>query len=673
MIGLNVRFRGLHLLQFRGLQFRLTHKIAAIGLAGIAGAGLLGAIYLLGSSSQERLDAGAKQAQSVYIKVSKVSALLLESRRAEKDFLLTSDAQHSARLSQLWGEIESGIEALRKEAVATGQSAIAGDAEAIGKAFATYADRLSGVIETKKRLGLNENSGLEGALRKSVHVIETRLKDFDEPRLTILMLMMRRHEKDFMLRRQPKYGEDLKKRIGEFAHALTEMPLMSADDRADMRSKLSDYERDFGAWMDEANALLREQRESAAAYGEIELIIEGTIKRAETTFADLSAANEQSREATSLRMHVSIVLVILVMSLIAFFIGRAVSRPIKAMTRAMGELANGNFDVILPGLGRKDEIGAMAQAVDQFKVKAEEKAQREAEEKRTEEERTAVAHRAAMIALADQFEGAVGAIVERVSSASAELEACSAALSETAQTTQQLSLSVTATSEQASGNVQSVAGATEEMAASVGEIARQVHESSRIATEAVAQARKTDGRIAELTQAATRIGDVVALITAIAEQTNLLALNATIEAARAGEAGRGFAVVASEVKQLASQTAKATEEIGAQVASMQSATNESVQSIKEIGGTIGRISEIANMIAAAVEEQGAVTKDIARNVEQASAGTSQVVSHIAEVNRGASETGSASAQVLTSAQSLAGESSKLKLEVGRFLETVRAA
>ena len=222
-----------------------------------------------------------------------------------------------------------------------------------------------------------------------------------------------------------------------------------------------------------------------------------------------------------------------------------------------------------------------------------------------------------MIALADQFEGAVGSIVERVSQASAELEACSAALSETAQTTQQLTMTVTAASEQASGNVEAVAGATEEMSSSVNEISRQVHESSRIANEAVRAGGKTDSRIAELTQAATRIGDVVALITAIAEQTNLLALNATIEAARAGEAGRGFAVVASEVKQLASQTAKATEEIGTQVAGMQAATNESVAAIKEIGGTIGRISEIATMIAAAVEEQDSVTKDIARNVEQA--------------------------------------------------------
>jgi methyl-accepting chemotaxis protein len=211
------------------------------------------------------------------------------------------------------------------------------------------------------------------------------------------------------------------------------------------------------------------------------------------------------------------------------------------------------------------------------------------------------------------------------------------------------------------------------MAASVAEIARQVHESSQIANEAVHQAEKTDARINELSQAAGRIGDVVQLITDIAAQTNLLALNATIEAARAGEAGRGFAVVASEVKALAAQTAKATEEIGTQIASMQAATQDSVTAIKDISGTINRISEIASTIAAAVEEQGAATQEISRNVQQAAAGTTEVASNITDVNQGAAETGSASTQVLSSAQSLSNESNHLKLEVEKFLITVRAA
>ncbi|PWB60000.1 MAG: hypothetical protein C3F17_15555 [Bradyrhizobiaceae bacterium] len=217
------------------------------------------------------------------------------------------------------------------------------------------------------------------------------------------------------------------------------------------------------------------------------------------------------------------------------------------------------------------------------------------------------------------------------------------------------------------------AGATEELTSSVEEIARQVHESSRIAVEAVRQAERTDERIALLSRAAGRIGDVVKLITAVAEQTNLLALNATIEAARAGEAGRGFAVVAQEVKALAAQTAKATEEIGTHIAEMQSATAESVSAIKEIKATIGRISDISSTIAAAVEEQGATTQEIARNLQQAAQGATQVASNIGEVNRGASETGSASSRVLASARSLSSESHHLQGEVDKFLATVRAA
>jgi methyl-accepting chemotaxis protein len=289
------------------------------------------------------------------------------------------------------------------------------------------------------------------------------------------------------------------------------------------------------------------------------------------------------------------------------------------------------------------------------------------------EKHNAAQRKADMHKLADEFQAAVGNIVDTVSSASTQLEAAANTLTKTAEVTPDLTGAVAAASEQASANVQSVASSTEEMTASVDEISRQVQESSRIAGDAVNQAQRTDARINELSQAAGRIGDVVKLITAIAEQTNLLALNATIEAARAGEAGRGFAVVASEVKQLASQTAKATEEISAQITGMQTATQDSVAAIKEIGGTIGRISDIASTIAAAVAEQGAATTEIARNVGHATKGTTQVAISITDVNRGAGETGTASAQVLASARSLSAESRHLRSEVAKFLSTVRAA
>jgi methyl-accepting chemotaxis protein len=221
--------------------------------------------------------------------------------------------------------------------------------------------------------------------------------------------------------------------------------------------------------------------------------------------------------------------------------------------------------------------------------------------------------------------------------------------------------------------MQSVASATEELSASVDEIGKRVRESNRIAEAAVKQAEQTDGRIGKLSRAAQQIGDVVKLITAIAEQTNLLALNATIEAARAGESGRGFAVVAAEVKSLASQTAKATDEISSHISGMQDATQESVAAIKEIGGTIGKISDIASSISAAVEQQGTATQEIARSVQNVAQGTNEAAANIMQVNRGATETGSASEEVLNSARTLSSESTRLRAELDRFMANIRAA
>jgi len=358
---------------------------------------------------------------------------------------------------------------------------------------------------------------------------------------------------------------------------------------------------------------------------------------------------------------------------LATLMGKGISRPMTAMCNAMRELANGNFDVVLPGLGRKDEIGEMAGAVEEFKMQAIAKAEREAAEHDAQNKASAEARRAELIRFADEFEAAVGTIVANVSASAVQLEAAAGTLTRTAESTQSLSSQAAGASEQASSNMQSVASATEELSASVDEIGRQVQESNRIAGAAVLQAQQTDGRIGKLSRAAQEIGDVVKLITAIAEQTNLLALNATIEAARAGDAGRGFAVVASEVKSLASQTAKATDEISTHIAGMQGATQESVAAIKEIGGTIAQISTIASTIASAVEEQGSATQEIARSVQTVALGTHEAAANILEVNRGAAETGSASGDVLNSARTLSTESKRLREELGRFMATIRAA
>jgi methyl-accepting chemotaxis protein len=357
----------------------------------------------------------------------------------------------------------------------------------------------------------------------------------------------------------------------------------------------------------------------------------------------------------------------------AFVLGTGISRPIAAMCKAMRELAGGNFDVVLPGLGRKDELGEMAGAVEEFKVQAIARAERDAATQEEQNKAASAARRTELIRFADEFESAVGAIVSNVSASAVQLEAAAGTLTRTAETTQSLSSQVAGASEEASSNMQSVATATEELSASVDEIGRRVKESSQIADAAVRQAEQTDGRIGKLSRAAQQIGDVVKLITAIAEQTNLLALNATIEAARAGDAGRGFAVVASEVKSLASQTAKATDEISNHISGMQGATQESVAAIKEIGGTIGKISDIAASIASAVAQQSSATQEIARSVQHVAQGTQEAAASVMQVNRGATETGSASEEVLNSARTLSSESTRLREELDRFMANIRAA
>ena len=399
------------------------------------------------------------------------------------------------------------------------------------------------------------------------------------------------------------------------------------------------------------------------------------LNKVVTLTADLIGAESDRLVSDAWRDCIIYLCVTLAVLAIVLVMGRMVIATLRdllgGLARTMDALGNRRHDITVPSTDRSDQIGVMARAAESFRNSLVRVEMLEAEQKQTEA-RTSQERKSAMHGLANQFEVAVGKIVETVSSASTELEAAATTLSQTAETTQHRSGTVAAASEQASANVQTVAAATEDMTTSVREISRQVQESSKIAAEAVTQAQRTDTRISELSQAAGRIGDVVKLISAIAEQTNLLALNATIEAARAGEAGKGFAVVAQEVKALATQTAKATGEIGDQISGMQTATQDSFAAIKEIGTTIGRISEIAAAITAAVDAQGELTEKIARNVQQAARGTSDVASNITDVNRGVAETGTASANMLASTQALSRESHVLKGEVGKFLNSIRA-
>jgi len=453
-------------------------------------------------------------------------------------------------------------------------------------------------------------------------------------------------------------------------------------DAAKFEAIVTEYDRLFGEMQKVAAAGLANHKQEAMDLTEqnvrqplaeliknVAAMVDATVKQQDE---GVDAAAASTRSAITLALVIMGVGLVVGVGLALYVARSGIVKPIAAITGAMQALAGGNKAVDIPGTDRGDEVGAMAKTLQVFKENMLD-ADRLRLEQEQAKETSEVERRKAMLELADRFEARVGSVVAAVTTAAENLQRTAQSMSATAEQTTRQSTTVAAASEETTRNVQTVASATEELSASISEITNQVTESTRIVGEAVSQASDTNARVQGLAEAAQRIGDVVRLINDIAGQTNLLALNATIEAARAGEAGKGFAVVASEVKTLATQTARATEEIAGQVRSIQEATASSAEAIGGITKTIGRVSEISTAIASAVEEQGAATQEISRNVQEAAMGTQEVSSNSSGVSEAARQTGAAANEVLQSAGELSRNGTALREQVNEFLRTVRAA
>ena len=626
-------------------RFSLKTQIGSlVVLAGLILA-ILMTVLLMGQSASGRANVHAARESAIGDAASAMDRALADARRREKDFLLRKDAQYVANHAEDMRHVQTALDGMTA-ALGSGDSRLP-QIDLIRKGVASYGETFRVVSDSYMRVGLTEKDGLMGALRGSVHEIETALKSHDDLRLTVLMLMMRRHEKDFLARLDAKYVDELGQRVAEFEKALASSSIPAAE-RTEILARLASYHRDFKAVAEGSLAMAGNVKTLSSSYATIQPTIESLVTQAHSDMLAARAEAESITQTSNSTLTAVMAMGLAAMVVIGAMIAHSIYNPIMALTKTTTMMADGDLTVTVPGSGRGDEIGKMAVAMEVFRgtaLKARQLAARQTAEDRRNRRKV----QSEMLALTNAIEEEVSSAISVVQTEAEAMARTSDTMTNLVEESRASSGSAAGAAEQANASVDAVAAAAEELSASVQEISRQVASSSQVAGEAEAEADKVNQIIQGLAAAARNVGAVVNLITDIASQTNLLALNATIEAARAGEAGKGFAVVAGEVKNLANQTGRATEEIGQQIASIQQATGDAVGAIQGIGATISRINEISGSIAAAVEEQSAATQEIARSAQSAARGTQEAAGEIATVAQAIDETGRCSGEVRSSA------------------------
>ena len=646
----------------------LRIQIAAVGISGVV---LVGLIYLQGLRAQAALQAAADYAVSLEVLTTQIAQDLLEARQTAFEFLIKRDekrvAQHNdliKRARERMTRLEAMVEQLDKDDPMR-------RAQALRAGLNLYETRFNNVVLVQRQIGLNENEGSEGKLRAAVHQVEKRLSEYDQPRLAVLMLMMRRHEKDFMLRGDDKYGDQLDKRVEEFESALEKVAL-AAQVKDDIKALIGTYQQTFRVYAVGKSQLNEEADDLGTIFERLRPTVTEVQRAATARFETAQQAIVAARETTTTRMIWSIGLTVLCAGAVAFHVGQRTSKPLARMAQAMQRVAEGDLDVAVPQLNRRDEIGTMSRAFAVFHAKMIENRELSAQQV-VDRERAEAARRELLTSIATQLESEIGRAVQAVSVGADDVKQSADAVEGVIGQTRQRATAVATASEEASSHVQLAATASEQLATSLAETAGQLNRYSDVARKAASNNERTDASMRSLTEAIGRINDVLVLINTIANQTNLLALNATIEAARAGEAGAGFAVVASEVKSLANQTARATEEVRSHVAVVRSSMDEVVRAIAEVGGTVREIDEISTTITATIGHQQSATQEIARKVTEAARKTEEVSQTITGVEHDSNKASAAAVDAVTIAGGLARESNELRDTLARALTQLRAA